>query len=287
MIGLAKRRLALMLAWMTRKLNGPFTTGLLVACGSERFAVDVADMSVGRRLRFGGVYGKEERRRIGQLIDAESHVIFIGTHVGALAIPAAKQARSAIFIEANPATFRLLSLNIQLNDLRNVRAHNVAVGEKEGTIQFVLSTVNSGGSKREPLRKEKAYYFDNPRTASVPMVTLDALLGDSSEPIDLMFMDIEGSEYFALQGMRGALQRTKSLVVEFIPHHLTNVAGVSVDEFLAEVGREFGHCYIPSKNMYVERSGYSGAFGEMFRNGESDEGVIFTREYLKFDTRQG
>jgi hypothetical protein len=44
-------------------------------------------------------------------------------------------------------------------------------------------------------------------------------------------MDIEGSEYFALKGMPRLLAGAQRLFVEFLPHHLRNVAGIDSDAF--------------------------------------------------------
>ena len=127
-------------------------------------------------------------------------------------------------------------------------------------------------------------YYDNPETIKVPMMDLDSLLknSDVQETIDLIFMDIEGSEYFALNGMKDTLKNTKHLVLEFIPHHLRNVANVSVVSFLKVILEFFDHCYIPSKDQYVEKTDFINFFEEMYKKNESDDGVIFMKEKVHF-----
>ena len=41
--------------------------------------------------------------------DAESEVLFVGAHIGSLAIPVAKKVRKVVAVEANPATFAFTS----------------------------------------------------------------------------------------------------------------------------------------------------------------------------------
>jgi FkbM family methyltransferase len=239
-------------------------------------------MIVGMSLRRKGVYGEGELKIISKLINPDSAVIFIGTHIGALAIPTVKQVRSAILIEANPKTYEYLSANIALNNIKNSVLYNVAVGEKNGQINFLVNTVNSGGSKREPLIKNSIYYYDNPETICVPMVALDNLIENRSQVYDLVYMDIEGSEFFALKGMTEILGKTKVLIIEFVPHHLKNVANVSVVDFLAEIECKFSFCYVPSHEKYLTRREFLAFFEAMFIRDEFDDGLVFTKNFVNF-----
>ena len=281
-IGPLKKKIALLISYLSRKLVGKFSIGILVKGNDSLFLVDPQDMAVGRILRNTGSYGQNELKIIDKLISKNSNIIFIGTHIGALAIPTAKKVKEAIFIEANPNTYSLLKKNISLNNLKNVVSHNIAAGEKNKTIKFLISKVNSGGSKREPIVKKKFYYFDNPQTASVQMRVLDELLLGKTDFFDLIYMDIEGSEYFALKGMNKILRKTKAIVVEFIPHHIKNVSCVSVEEFLLQFLEHFNFCYIPSFNKYLKKSEFLSNFNRMFRENICDDGVIFSKEQIIF-----
>ena len=281
--GFLRKKRALFRAYLTLKINGKYTKGFLVQNEDVSLIVGSDDMYVGRVLRKNGAYGRDEFNRISKLTSSDSSVIFIGTHIGALAIPTARKVKSCIFIEANPNTFKFLSMNVTLNNIDNAICHNVAVGEKEGEINFVMSKVNSGGSKREPFVKDNMYYYDNPRTISVPMVTLDSICSDKEKYFDLVFMDIEGSEAFALKGMTSVLSRTRALIVEFIPHHFTNVSNCSVDDFLGLFSENFSYCYVPSKRKYLKSHQFSEFLNTMFKLGESDDGLVFTKESFNFD----
>lgn len=278
----AIRKVATLLSLFTRKINGKYTTGFLVQTEKFRFVVGGEDMSVGRALRVKGSYGDDEYKRISKLVTNESNVIFVGTHVGAIAIPTAKIVKSCTLIEANPQTFDYLETNIYLNQVTNASCKNIAIGERDGEIDFVLNKVNSGGSKREPAVKDNMYYYDNPQTIKVPMVTLDSICANEQDVYDLVFMDIEGSEFFALQGMNKVLSRTNALVIEFIPHHLRNVASCSVKDFIGLISEHFNQCYVPSKDEYVGSDDFLSFFSIMFDSEESDDGLIFTNQGIKF-----
>ena len=70
----------------------------------------------------------------------------VGAHIGTLVVPLARHAAHVMAIEANPDTFELLNLNLLLNGCANVEALQLAAGEREGEIEFVQNTSNSGGS---------------------------------------------------------------------------------------------------------------------------------------------
>ncbi|MGB0152279.1 MAG: FkbM family methyltransferase [Candidatus Poseidoniaceae archaeon] len=252
---------------------GHDVTGLIVDAKNGRFAVDPADLEVGAKLRLHGAYGMDEVERIAGLIDETSSVLVVGSHIGSLVIPIAKMCRKVVAVEANPRNYRLLETNIKLNDATNVEPHHVAASAKEEMIRFQMNTVNSGGSKRVPVHNRYIYTYDNPEVIEVQAYALDAYLDDHA--FDLVLIDIEGSEYFAMQGMTSILGQTKTLIVEFLPHHITNVAGVVLDDFLAQVPEHFTKLTVPTKNATYDRGEGMDVLRRMFAAGEGDDGILF------------
>jgi FkbM family methyltransferase len=148
-------------------------------------------------------------------------------------VPIAKKARLVIGYEANPQTFELLQMNIALNQLSNITIFNYAAGDKDGDIEFYMNVANSGGSKIKPKTDNFIYRFDKPEIIKVKMKVLDEHASiENLPPADMIVMDIEGAEYFALNGMQKILAESKALYIEFIPHHLQNVAGVNATQLL-------------------------------------------------------
>ena len=252
---------------------GHDVTGLIVDAKNGRFAVDPADLEVGAKLRLHGAYGMDEVERIAGLIDGSSSVLVVGSHIGSLVIPIAKMCSKVVAVEANPRNYRLLETNIKLNDATNVEPHNVAASAKEEMIRFQMNTVNSGGSKRVPVHNRYIYTYDNPEVIEVQAHALDVYLDDHA--FDLVLIDIEGSEYFAMQGMSSILGQTKTLIVEFLPHHITNVAGVALDDFLAQVPEHFTKLTVPTKNATYDRGEGMDVLRRMFAAGEGDDGILF------------
>ena len=254
-------------------LLGKDVKALIVETKNGVFAVDPADLEVGAKLREKGEYGISEINQISQLIDSQSSVLIVGAHIGSLAIPIAKICSELVAIEANPSNFKLLLTNLKLNNTSNITIHNIAASNKKETIKFQLNTVNSGGSKRVPINNHYMYTYDNPEVIDVEAYSLDNYL--SNNKFDLVLIDIEGSEYFAMQGMTDILSQTKNLIVEFLPHHISNVAGVKLTDFLDNIPGHLTKLTIPSKNKTYPIDVGIVTLQQMFESGQGDDGIIF------------
>ena len=261
-------------AKISRQL-GDGVKSVIVDSKNGILAVDPRDLEVGYKLRNYGSYGLEEITRINQLITTKSNVLIVGAHIGSLVIPIAKNCNKVVGIEANPNNFNLLKTNVHLNKAENVSIHNIAASSKEETIKFQMNVVNSGGSKRLPKNNEYMYRYDNPEVIEVQAHSLDEYLNEHK--FDLVLIDIEGSEYFAMQGMTEILTNCNTLIVEFLPHHLKNVADVTVDQFLSLIPKQFTKLTIPSKNETHPTDIGGVVLQQMYNNKEGDDGLIFTK----------
>ena len=261
---------------LRRHLFGDHVAGALIRSGERVYAIDLEDDIVRRRADGYRSPVEEEIRRVAEFVTCDDNVLVVGAHIGTVAIPVAKLCRALWAIEANPRTFQLLTYNLKLNDAGNVHALNLVAGDREEEIDFVLNRMNSGGSKRMPRIKARMYFADHPDVIRLKTCPLDAAL----DGIDfaLVFMDIEGSEYFALRGMQRILGGAKALFVEFLPHHLRNVSGISPEEFLAPIEPHFERLYVPSKDLTVARPEFRHMLRQMYDADEADAGLVFTRE---------
>jgi FkbM family methyltransferase len=213
---------------LTRHLPSRNLAGTIYQTPNGTFSIAASDIALANVLRRNEVWSDHEVEAIRAAVTPSSRVLFVGAHVGTLVIPVARDVAEVVAIEANPDTYRFLAANLALNGTTNVTLHGYAAGEADGEIEFILSRQNSGGAKRRPLIADDRYTYDNPAIVRVPMRRLDNTLGGT---FDTIVMDIEGSEVFALRGMSRLLTGANQLFVEFLPHHLRNVAGVDSDAF--------------------------------------------------------
>lgn len=262
------------LARLRSRLVGRRVKALLVESEQGRFLARPEDWTVGGLLARTGTYGTEEIERILSLTTPDSRVLIVGAHIGAVAIPVSRKVAHVTAIEANPDTFELLALNLQLNGCANAQALHLAAGDQDGEIEFLQSRTNSGGSKRLPVTRRRMYFYDRPQITRVRCARLDDVLPGS---FDVILMDIEGSEYFALKGMPRLVSQARHLISEFLPHHFRYVAGVTASDFVALVAPHFDRLFIPSRNETVTRQEFLPLLNAMFEADVPDDGIIFSK----------
>lgn len=272
-------RLFLQVAYGTlvARLVGKHVLAMVVESENGLFAVAPRDNGVGGALRRRGTYGGEEIERIARYLPENGRVLNVGSHVGSIAIPVAKLCCEVVALEPNPDSYRLLKLNLALNGISNCVALNLAASDANGDIPFLMNKDNSGGSKRVPLRSRKYFhYYDTPTEVFVPGYRLDEYLEDKR--FDVIIMDIEGSEIFALRGMPEVLKAAETLVVEFIPDAIRHVANADITDFVDVIEPHFSRLIIPSKDgIEVKRPIFRAVLAEMFRRNENDAGLIFRK----------
>lgn len=260
--------------FLTRKLLGPSCKAIIIETATGLYASDPEDYGVGWDMRRHQAFSSTQLQIISGIIDAQSKVLVVGAHIGTLAIPISRMCGQVTAIEANPRTFRLLEMNLRLNNVSNCEILNIAANDKEEQLHFLLSKANSGGSKRVPLIDQYNYRYDEPDEIELPAFPLDSFL--TRRDFDLVLMDIEGSEYFALKGMQEILRHTQTLILEFMPHHLLNVSGVTVEELLQQL-TAFNTLTVHSLNKTVDKDGFAPLLNYMYDNQLEDEGLIFSK----------
>jgi len=248
--------------------------GVVVKTDLGYFCLDPDDELVSRELVQRGAYGMREIELARSHMDAGSRVLVVGAHIGTAAIPLSRSCRELVAVEANPATCELLRLNVLLNERRNITVIHAAANDRDGSLDFVMSTHNSGGAKRMPKFRDTIYFYDNPQIATVPAKRLDDILEGS---FDLVFMDIEGSEYFAFLGIPRILAQARTLIVEFLPHHLTRVAGITVDDFVAPLAPHFDELTVPTTGRVAGREAFASVLHDMHARDQGDPAIVFRK----------
>jgi len=247
---------------------------VLVNTNFGKMIIDPLDNHVSRQLLKTGNYNPQEISSIKKLLRKSDCVMVCGAHVGSLAIPLASTTRKVVAIEANPRNFSLLNLNIAINSIINIDSYNFAAAEKKGTIKFVLNTENSGGSKRKPLYYKNNYYYDKPKIINVDAFPLDIKLKDK---FDVVIMDIEGSEFFAIAGMQRILKGARIFIFEFIPSHLTDVAGVTIKEFVENIPiKSFKNAYFPRLGKTISIDKLELMLNLIAANASYEDGIVLS-----------
>lgn len=233
-------------------------------------AVQPGDFNVSRELLRHGEYDWPSIRWLRSLLRPKARLVFAGAHIGAILVPlvSACAESKALAFEPSPRNFQLLSMNLALNGLASVTARNVAIGEFKGQIAFTENHINTGNSRIARDGGE----------ITVEVDTLDDAVPKEWDDIDLIVMDIEGSEVAAMRGAHRVLSATRYLYVEFAPEQLREQQSCAA-EFVALAAKYFKSAYVVGSPIIFLGPG---EFASHLQGLENREGlllnVLFTKD---------
>lgn len=172
-----------------------------------------------------------ESREVGlvkSLLQPGQTVVDVGANIGYYTLLFSRlvgEQGRVISFEPDPNNFALLCRNLADNRCTNVAPHRCAVGAEQTTLKLYRCPGNHG------MHRAYESICCGDEFVSVESVVLDQHLADEPR-IDFLKMDIEGFEYFALQGMSRLLeQHSPTILIEFSPSALAE-AGVSTTDFI-------------------------------------------------------
>jgi len=140
------------------------------------------------------------------------NIIDLGTHIGSFSIQISKYLETngkVICIEPSPYNVNMIKKNIELNQLNKViHVQQKAVSAKAGKSILYISSDNTGGNKLgmvEPSSKENI---------EVDVTTLADIVSEfNGENIDLLKIDVEGSEHSILMPHGDLLKNKVKLII--------------------------------------------------------------------------
>ncbi len=179
-------------------------------------------------LRENGIYEEEETRFITKFVKPSFICIDIGANIGYYTLIMARRAKHVYAFEPEPNNFEILKKNITINNITNATLYNKAVSDTNGMITLYLCDLNYGMHRIYPSR------WCNGKI-QVESVRLDDIIDDA----DFIKMDIEGSEFSALKGMKRLLEKGVSILMEFHPESIREYGYNPLDEY--NYIRSFGY----------------------------------------------
>ncbi len=183
---------------LCRRPPPPFRMRMPEELGGCCFRCDLRD-SIANEVCFTGRYEPQETALLRAFLAPGMSFVDVGANWGYFTLLAAHQVgRSGrvISLEPDPRLFAMLSDNIARNHLSQVTAFQVAAGSESGSLTLAGFDENGGNFG---LSRVVGHAHVNGLLFQVAARPLDAIFRDLQlSPVDLLKMDIEGAEGFAL-----------------------------------------------------------------------------------------
>jgi FkbM family methyltransferase len=189
-----------------------------------------------------GTYYSErhEAEMFRRCVRPEMIVLDVGANIGFYTLQAAIRVGPSGQVHAfEPVskTYQLLRENVELNAFKNVWTNRVAVQQEEGWVTvFCADDTQTGTSSLRCIMRNFAA-----ATEEVDAVSIDAYVQrEGLRRVDLVKLDIEGSELSALRGMRSLLAKGEVTVLVEMSRQTLGSQGTTPEELIDYLG-SFGY----------------------------------------------
>lgn len=187
-----------------------------------------------------------------------------------------------IAFEPLPRLHEQMQKSIEANGFTNITVHNVALADKVGIGTLSLVDENIGASSLQSVSRARTVAS----VVEVPLVKLDSYQSDFSQ-LDVVKIDIEGSEFEALQGGVQILRKYKPVIIlEFSPQVYENdYTGKSEDLYLFIKNLGYEITVIGDEMLNIEASLKHRDFSKLHVNllclPHDSSDILSTKENLK------
>ncbi len=178
---------------------------------NNKYLIVHIDDWIQQNIYFLGEYEKAELKILDKYLTNNSVFIDIGANFGLYSIYASRFIGingQIISFEPFENNFNSLITNIKINNLSNIKAEKIAIGETNGTTELYYD------EQEKNLGMVSVKFLKNSIHEKVKKVSLDSYFKNNPvNKIDLIKIDIEGYEYNALLGMRDLLKKFHPILI--------------------------------------------------------------------------
>jgi FkbM family methyltransferase len=168
------------------------------------------DRYIGRSLDLYGEFSQDEVDLYRRIIKRGDVVVEVGANIGALTVPLARLVATdeeggpgtIIAFEPQRILYQLLNTNLALNRLRNVRAEQVAIGQKTGMLGVPVIDYDKPGNFG-------GYNMIDVSPEMVRVLTIDSL---QLRRLDFLKIDVEGMEIKVLMGAEQTIAQCQPVI---------------------------------------------------------------------------
>jgi FkbM family methyltransferase len=188
----------------------------------QGFKMYLSPAAPGERAIIYNAYEPEVVELFTSLLHEDSIVFDIGAWIGNYTLLAATKAKQVIALETNPDNIARLNDNVSLNEGfdKIIKVLNIGASNRK-----TLAALD----KRENRSMDRILDMPESKTDAQDAITVDTLDNIAAnlgiKHIDLVMMDIEAHEIYALEGMEELLSKkaVKHLIIEVHPKFLQEI----------------------------------------------------------------
>jgi FkbM family methyltransferase len=199
-----------------------------------------------------GYYEKELGETLIKLLKQNDIFLDIGANIGYFSLLAAKNGANVFAFEPAKQLFEKLEKNISINGNVNAAPFNVAVGELSEEKDLFLSGPDNLGMSS--LQKPENYSGNSQR---VKVVSIDEWFENSGLPgIQVIKIDVEGSELAVLKGMKKVLEIHKPVLLIEVNHETLSLFGLSPHDIYSYLNQFNFESFTISEEATLIKSSY-------------------------------
>ncbi len=200
-----------------------------------------------------GIYDPNLVTVINTLLPSDGVFIDIGANMGYCSLLMSKtvgEDGKVFAIEPSERDFLRLVDNVSLNKLNNVNVYRLAISDKSGNVKISIapeerSSLNTLGSAFSNKGIEEL------RTEEVIATTLDTFTEQEEiDRIDVIKMDIEGSEFKALKGARESIEKYRPILIVGVNKNSLGASGSSIEDVISALKELRYKVYYPSESPF-------------------------------------
>lgn len=177
-----------------------------------------------KRLFFSEDYNYEMKKVIKQFSNGQSVFIDVGAGVGHIVLDVSKYFKKNICFEPSSKNFIELESKILEKKLKNIVAHNFALGKEGKNSKFYLSKANKWDSSLYVSSKKNFEICD------MRVEKLDNIIEPKSDEHYVIKMDVQGAELDVILGAKKLLEHDCVIISEFWPWGLA-LSGIDPYDF--------------------------------------------------------
>lgn len=162
-------------------------------------------------IRNGKVYEQRTLHLIEKLYPKGTSIVHAGTYFGDMLPFFSKLVgeKTVWAFEPVKLNYEYAASNVDLNQLSNVRLHNLALSNS--ITELYMETVNQNGKPRGGGSMIVENFSD--KNEKVSTSTIDSIVGESEDVIGVIQLDVEGHEIEALEGASRTIDKFQPLIV--------------------------------------------------------------------------